>query len=268
MLADAACTAHTQRKVHDIHVHHPASITTEELNHLGALYAIESESCGTPAAATGGQESQKRPVDAVAVYWILLQINTLSRHSDTAKTFVYLLKQWDPLDEYCCNGWVGIIDNKLPDRCHLVCMYRSDRTVVHNARHLDAPEEDVVFLTKADGPQRTFSGIVIRICKTVISVVAQRIPLVQNISERLAQPGFLRQSGAFLHQPVMQGYQQRFTSGPPGCQSLSCREAAYFLFRRVQFTDTFQGFLCRLCLSAYIDVVDYSARVGPACGFC
>jgi hypothetical protein len=40
----------------------------------------------------------------------------------------------------------------------------------------------------------------------------------------------------------MQGYQQRLTPGLPGCQPLSCREAAYFLFYRVQLTDTFQGF--------------------------
>jgi hypothetical protein len=66
----------------------------------------------------------------------------------------------------------------------------------------------------------------------------------------------------------MQGYQQRLTSGLPGCQPLSCREAAYFFFYRVQLADTFQGFLCCGCLSAYIDVVDFSARVGPACRFC
>lgn len=31
----------------------------------------------------------------------------------------------------------GYGEGKLPDRCHSVCMYRSDRTVVHHARHRD-----------------------------------------------------------------------------------------------------------------------------------
>ena len=66
----------------------------------------------------------------------------------------------------------------------------------------------------------------------------------------------------------MQGYQQRFTSRLPGCQPLSCGESSYCFFDCVQLADTFQGFFCCGRLSTYIDVVDFSARVGPACGFC
>lgn len=101
---------------------------------------------------------------------------------------------------------------KLPNRCQSAC---TDQTVqlCTKLATVIAPEEDVVFLTKAGGSQRALTGIVIRFCKTVIAVVAQSIPLVQNISERLAQPGFLRQSSAFLRQQVMQRYQQRLISG-------------------------------------------------------
>ncbi len=38
-------------------------------------------------------------------------MKTLSRHSDTAKAFAYLLKQWDALNVYCSNGWVEIDNN-------------------------------------------------------------------------------------------------------------------------------------------------------------
>ncbi|OKV25374.1 hypothetical protein AWP51_01690 [Escherichia coli] len=38
-------------------------------------------------------------------------MKTLSRHSDTAKAFAYLLKQWDGLNVYCSNGWVEIDNN-------------------------------------------------------------------------------------------------------------------------------------------------------------
>ena len=35
----------------------------------------------------------------------------LSRHSDTAKSFTYLLKQWDALNLYCHNGWAEMDNN-------------------------------------------------------------------------------------------------------------------------------------------------------------
>jgi len=43
--------------------------------------------------------------------WIQEQMKVLSRHSDTAKTFAYLLKQWDALNLYCSNGWAEIDNN-------------------------------------------------------------------------------------------------------------------------------------------------------------
>ncbi|MDO2886676.1 IS66 family transposase, partial [Escherichia coli] len=43
--------------------------------------------------------------------WIQTQMKTLSRHSDTAKAFSYLMKQWDGLNVYCGNGQVEIDNN-------------------------------------------------------------------------------------------------------------------------------------------------------------
>jgi hypothetical protein len=64
----------------------------------------------------------------------------------------------------------------------------------------------------------------------------------------------------------MQRCQQWFALRLSGCQTLFCREAAYFFFYRVQLTDTFQGFFCCRCVSAYIDIMDFSAGMGPTCG--
>ncbi len=35
--------AHARRKIHDVHVRHPTTVTTEALSRIGELYAIESE---------------------------------------------------------------------------------------------------------------------------------------------------------------------------------------------------------------------------------
>ena len=36
--------------------------------------------------------------------WIQAQMTVLSRHSNTAKAFAYLLNQWEDLNLYCGNG--------------------------------------------------------------------------------------------------------------------------------------------------------------------
>lgn len=56
--------------------------------------------------------------------WIQGQMNTLSRHSATAKAFTYLLKQWDALNEYCRNGWVEIDNNLCENALRVVALGR------------------------------------------------------------------------------------------------------------------------------------------------
>jgi len=62
----------------------------------------------------------------------------------------------------------------------------------------------------------------------------------------------------------MQGYQQRPTTGLPGCQPLCCREAAYGFFDSVQLADPFQGLLRQRRGRANVHIVDLAAGVSPA----
>ncbi|GEM_PF-4243043 len=48
-VTEAACMAHARCKIHDVHVRHPTVVTTEALNRIGALYAIESKIRSSPA---------------------------------------------------------------------------------------------------------------------------------------------------------------------------------------------------------------------------
>lgn len=111
-VTEAACMAHARRKIHDVHVRHPTTLTTEALSRIGALYVIESEIRGSPAEERlEVRKSRTVPLMQSLYDWLQGQMNTLSRHSDTAKAFTYLLKQWDALNEYCRNGWVKIDNN-------------------------------------------------------------------------------------------------------------------------------------------------------------
>ncbi len=104
--------AHARRKIHDVHARAPTYITTEALQRIGELYAIEAEVRGCSAEQRlAARKARAAPLMQSLYDWIQQQMKTLSRHSDTAKAFAYLLKQWDALNVYCSNGWVEIDNN-------------------------------------------------------------------------------------------------------------------------------------------------------------
>ncbi|HCQ3759594.1 TPA: IS66 family transposase [Escherichia coli] len=111
-IMEAACMAHARRKIHDVHARAPTDITTEALQRIGELYAIEAEVRGCSAEQRlAARKARTAPLMQSLYDWIQIQMKTLSRHSDTAKAFAYLLKQWDSLNVYCSNGWVEIDNN-------------------------------------------------------------------------------------------------------------------------------------------------------------
>lgn len=117
--------AHARRKIHDVHVRHPTTVTTEALSRIGALYAIESENRGSPAEERlTARKARSVPLMQSLYDWIQQQMCTLSRHSDTAKAFAYLLKQWDALNEYCRNGRVEIDNNRCENALREVALGR------------------------------------------------------------------------------------------------------------------------------------------------
>lgn len=82
------------------------------------------------------------------------------------------------------------------DTIELAC---SDKTIQHGSAFtaVVAAEEDKILFPRTDGTKGSFGCVVIRLCKTVIAAVAQRILLLQRIRERLARPGFFRQRCVF-----------------------------------------------------------------------
>ncbi|EPR9474878.1 IS66 family transposase [Escherichia coli] len=111
-ITEAACMAHARRKIHDVHARVPTDITTEALQRIGELYVIEAEVRGcTAEQRLAARKARAAPLMQSLYDWIQTQMKTLSRHSDTAKAFAYLLKQWEALNVYCSNGWVEIDNN-------------------------------------------------------------------------------------------------------------------------------------------------------------
>ncbi len=85
---------------------------TEALQRIAELYVIEAEVRGCSAEQRlAARKARAAPLMQSLYDWIQTQMKTLSRHSDTAKAFAYLLKQWEALNVYCSNGQVEIDNN-------------------------------------------------------------------------------------------------------------------------------------------------------------
>jgi transposase len=126
-ITEAACMAHARRKIHDVHVRSPTTVTTEALKRIGELYAIEAEIRGSPAEERLAlRKERSAPLMQLLYDWIQLQMATLSRHSETAKAFAYMLKLWDSLNEYCRNGWVEIDNNIAENALRCVAVGRKN----------------------------------------------------------------------------------------------------------------------------------------------
>jgi transposase len=113
---EVSCWAHARRKFHDIHVTHQSPITTEALNRIGALYAIEDQVRGKPSdIRRSARQEQARPILDDFRRWMEKMRQSLSRKSDTAGAIGYALSHWRALTRYVDDGLLEI-DNSAAER--------------------------------------------------------------------------------------------------------------------------------------------------------
>ena len=113
---EVACWAHTRRKFHEIHVLHVSPTTTEALNRIGALYAIEEEVRGKPAELRREvRQSRAKPLLDNFRAWMEKSLRQLSPKSETAAAIRYALSRWKALTRYTDNGRLEI-DNNAAER--------------------------------------------------------------------------------------------------------------------------------------------------------
>ncbi len=126
-IREVGCMAHARRKIHDIHVRHPSPTTTEALNRIGELYAIEAEIRGRPADERREvREARSRPLLMGLESWIREKLTTLSRQADTAKAFHYLMNHWRALCYYSTDGWAEIDNNIAENALRVVSLGRKN----------------------------------------------------------------------------------------------------------------------------------------------
>jgi transposase len=113
---EAACWAHARRKFHEIHVVHQSPTTTEALNRIGALYAIEDEIRGKPAdLRLHARQARSKPLLDELRRWMEKAQRSLSSKSETAAAIRYALSRWRALTRYIDDGMLEI-DNSAAER--------------------------------------------------------------------------------------------------------------------------------------------------------
>ena len=130
-ITEAACWAHARRKIHDVHVRTPSALTEEALKRIGELYAIEAEIRGMPAKQRLAERQQKvKPRLKSLESWLREKMKTLSRHSELAKAFTYVLNQWPALAYYTDDGWAEADNNIAENALRMVSLGRKKLAVL------------------------------------------------------------------------------------------------------------------------------------------
>jgi hypothetical protein len=95
---------------------HRSPITTEALNRIGALYALEEQVRGKPPELRCTvRQAEAKPVLDDLRQWMEKMVRSLSAKSDTAGAVRYALSHWRALTRYIDNSLLEI-DNSAAER--------------------------------------------------------------------------------------------------------------------------------------------------------
>jgi hypothetical protein len=124
---EVACWAHARRKFHEIHIAHASPATTEAIERIAALYAIEAEIRGsTPEARRSARQARAKPLLDSMRTWMEDTLAKLSRKSDTAAAIRYVTSRWQALTRYVDDGHLEIDNNAAERALRVVALGRKN----------------------------------------------------------------------------------------------------------------------------------------------
>jgi hypothetical protein len=115
-VTEIACWAHFRRKVFDIHQAKPTALTTDILERICALYAVETNVRGQPPdVRRNARQARTAPLIADLRTALNDALRRLSPKSVMAKAIVYGTKRWTALTRFLDDGRLEI-DNNIAER--------------------------------------------------------------------------------------------------------------------------------------------------------
>jgi transposase len=126
-IVEAACWAHARRKFYEIHIAQASPTTSEAIERIAALYAIEAEIRGsTPEIRKSIRQERARPLIDSMHTWLEATLAKLSRKSDTAAAIRYALSRWPALTRYIDDGQLDIDNNAAERALRVVALGRKN----------------------------------------------------------------------------------------------------------------------------------------------
>jgi transposase len=124
---EVACWAHARRKFHDIHIAHASPTTSEAIERIAALYAIEAEIRGSTAEIRQAtRQARSQPLLDELRTWLEATLGKLSKKSDTAAAIRYALSRWRALTRYVDDGQLEIDNNAAERALRVVALGRKN----------------------------------------------------------------------------------------------------------------------------------------------
>ena len=124
---EVACWAHARRKFHEIHIAHASPTTSQAIERIAALYAIEAEIRGsTPESRKNIRQARARPLLDSMRLWLEATLAKLSAKSDTAAAIRYALSRWRALTRYSDDGQLEIDNNAAERALRVVALGRKN----------------------------------------------------------------------------------------------------------------------------------------------
>jgi transposase len=124
---EVACWAHARRKFHEIHIAHASPTTTEAIERIAVLYAIEDEIRGsTPEVRRSVRQARAKPLLDRMRTWMEDTLAKLSRKSDTAAAIRYASSRWQALTRYVDDGHLEIDNNAAERALRVVALGRKN----------------------------------------------------------------------------------------------------------------------------------------------
>jgi transposase len=112
----AACWAHARRKLFEVHEATRSPIAEEALRRIQALYQIEADITGRPAADRQAErQARSKPLLDDLKTWMAMQRRRVSSKTVLGKALQYALGRWEALTRYVDDGRLAI-DNNLAER--------------------------------------------------------------------------------------------------------------------------------------------------------
>jgi hypothetical protein len=121
----AYCWAHARRKLFELHKSSP--IAREGLAQIAALYKVEAEIRGRPAAERlAARQARSAPLVEAFGIWLERQRARVSKKSRLGQALSYIANQWDGLQVFLQDGRVEIDNNAVENAIRPIALGRKN----------------------------------------------------------------------------------------------------------------------------------------------